>query len=338
MNGRTRQASGLDAVREKLRRAFFPAVPVPFTKDGAIHREAQEAYARHMARQPVTGVAVWAHTGRGLFLSSEEREYIFRSWRAALGRDRMIICGVGARAGADADDDNEFRQKTIGMAEQARSLGADALLVYPPTIYRGTASRTDRDDRIVEYHRAVAELGVPMLAFYLYEAAGGIDYSPGVLRRLFALPQMVGIKMATLDSVMTYQDVALLIRRDHPGIRLITGEDRMLGYTIARGADGALVGLGAACTAPQVRMLRAFAEGRSEDFLRLMLQVDRLAECTFIHPMEGYIERMLYLLVLEGVIPAEAAYDPFGPGITEAERGAIRETFESLRGSFNLDG
>jgi 4-hydroxy-tetrahydrodipicolinate synthase len=91
------------------------------------------------------------------------------------------------------------------MAERAASLGADAILCYPPTWLR---ENPNRDHLILDHHRKVAEVGLPLILFYLYEAAGGIAYSPNVLDELLALPNVVGIKMATLDSVMTYQDVS----------------------------------------------------------------------------------------------------------------------------------
>ena len=45
-------------------------------------------------------------------------------------------------------------------------------------------------------------------------------------------------KMATLDSVMTYQDVSRQLRERHPEKLFITGEDRFLGYSLRRGARG----------------------------------------------------------------------------------------------------
>ena len=66
---------------------------------------------------------------------------------------------------------------------------------------------------------------------------------------------MLGIKVATLDSVMTFQDVARLIRRQAPDKVLITGEDRFLGYSLMCGAEAALIGMGAACTTLQSRAL-----------------------------------------------------------------------------------
>ena len=53
---------------ERLDWGLVPAVPVPFR--GGDGREAQRGYARWMAAQPVAGVAVWAHTGRGPHLSA----------------------------------------------------------------------------------------------------------------------------------------------------------------------------------------------------------------------------------------------------------------------------
>ena len=43
-----------------------------------------------------------------------------------------------------------------------------------------------------------------MIAFYLYEAAGGVAYDDDTLRALLDLPEVIGIKVATLDSVMTF--------------------------------------------------------------------------------------------------------------------------------------
>ena len=57
---------------ERLDGGLIPAVPVPF-RGAEMDSAAQRNYAAWMARQPVAGVAVWAHTGRGPHLSSEAR-------------------------------------------------------------------------------------------------------------------------------------------------------------------------------------------------------------------------------------------------------------------------
>ena len=52
--------------------------------------------------------------------------------------------------------------------------------------------------------------------------------------------------------------------------------------------------------------------------------VDDLAMHTFRPPMEGYIQRMLWCLVHQGVMPAEAAHDPWGPALDPRSSGGRR--------------
>src|SRR5208282_3618408 len=81
--------------QSRIRHGLIPAVPVPFRADARIDAAAQERYAADMARQPVAGVAVWAHTGRGLHISREQRRQVLASWRNALGAARVMVAGVG---------------------------------------------------------------------------------------------------------------------------------------------------------------------------------------------------------------------------------------------------
>ena len=162
-----------------------------------------------------------------------------------------------------------------------------------------------------------------MIAFYLYEAAGGVSYDDAALHAILAFPGVIGIKVATLDSVMTFQRIAAVMR-DHPDKLLITGEDRFLGYSISMGARAALIGMGAALTDLQARLLRAFHAGDNASFLRLSTQFDAFAQTTFVFPMEGYIRRMLWALAADGVIPDDACDDPWGPELPAAERDRVR--------------
>jgi 4-hydroxy-tetrahydrodipicolinate synthase len=141
---------------------------------------------------------------------------------------------------------------------------------------------------------------------------------------------VIGIKMATLDSVMTYQDVARQVLQNHPDKLLITGEDRFLGYSLQRGAKSALLGMAAVCCDLQTELVRAHFEGDSQRFLALSQTVDALAEVLFVKPMEGYIRRILWALVHLSVIPREAANDPWGPQLAASEFEEIGRTIAAL--------
>jgi 4-hydroxy-tetrahydrodipicolinate synthase len=172
-----------------------------------------------------------------------------------------------------------------------------------------------------------------VVLFYLYEAAGGISYSQSVLDELLSMPEVVGIKMATLDSVMTYQDVSRLLAERHSERLLITGEDRFLGYSLMRGARAALIGMGAACSRMQAELIGAHLAGDARRFLDLSKRADMLAETTFVRPMEGYIKRLLWVLARQGVIPPDAANDPWGPELPRSEYEDVGRMLAALQGA-----
>lgn len=283
----------------RLRHGLIPAVPVPF-QGTTIHEAAQRGYARWMAGQPVAGVAIWAHTGRGPHLSGEQRRVVLETWRDAMP-DRLLVAGA----------------RDITMAIEARRGRADAILAFP-----------QRADAVAYHTRLSREL--PVIAFYLYEAAGGVAYDDATLDAILALPAVIGIKVATLDSVMTFQRIATLMRR-HPGKLLISGEDRFLGYSIMLGAEAALVGMGSALPDLQARLLQAAAARDWSSFVALSAVLDRFSQATFTEPMDGYIRRMLWAAAADGALPPDACDDPWGPALEPAERDTVGNAVRDAR-------
>jgi 4-hydroxy-tetrahydrodipicolinate synthase len=310
-----------EELKARLTGGLIPATPVPFDREHRFHERVHEAYVSFMSSQSVAGIAVWAHTGRGLLLDDQTSRRVLQQWRQGIAH-KPLIAGAGPR-----DRQSNPTEATLLMASAAADYGADALLVYPPVWLK---DEEQRDSLIVEHHEHLSRIGLPLILFYLYEAAGGVRYSATVLDELLSLPNVIGIKMATLDSVMTYQDVSRQIQSQHPDKLLITGEDRFLGYSLRRGAHAALIGMGAVCCDLQAELIAAHYAGNSERFLELSDLVDQLAEVLFIDPMEGYIGRILCALSQLGVIPTDAATDPWGLPLTQHEIDNITNVLNSL--------
>ena len=283
----------------RLEWGLVPAVPVPF-RGTVLAEDVQRGFASWMAGQQVAGVAVWAHTGRGPHLSEAQRATVLETWRAALP-ESVIVAGVNS----------------VAMARAAKRGGADAVLAFP------------RPDDPVGYHAALAQ-ELPVIAFYLYEAAGGVAYDNATLHAILKTPGVVGIKVATLDSVWTFQRLSGLVRQ-YPDRLLITGEDRFLGYSLTMGARAALIGMGAALTDLQAGLLEAFRSEALPRFVRLSGILDQFAVATFGPPVEGYVRRMLWALAADGVIPDDACDDPWGPALDPTEREAVRQAVRDAR-------
>lgn len=305
---------------------LFPAVPTLFNKKtGSIDIQANKDFAMYLRETPIDGVAVWVHTGRGLFLSREERHFILKLWREALP-EKTIIAGVGSNKKLGHDDIKAYIEECLMMAEEAKSGGADCLLAFPPVPLK---KLSEDDDLIVRYHRELEQIGLPVILFYLYEEAGGLSYSYETLEKLLSMDHVVGIKLATLYSVIKMQDISRFVLERFPDKALITGEDRMFGYSLTRGSRSALIGLGSVLPQLQKELIESYLK-KDPAFVSLMEKVDLLAEALFVDPMEGYIERVEEALAMMNIIPEDCVFDPYGPGISDTDKERIRKTLEQL--------
>jgi 4-hydroxy-tetrahydrodipicolinate synthase len=310
---------------EQLRGTLLPAVVTPMDSEGVLAYDALSAYASALTAESIGGVAVWAHTGRGLYLSAADRTRVLQTWRQAT--DVPIVAGVGVPRSESAHTLQEAADATVAMALQAAAGRADAVMVYPQA---ALAALPDGHAEAVALHERVAkESGLPLVGFYLHGEAGGYPYPPELIRDLLSLDTMLGVKTATLDRAIGCQDAIWAGRGS--GKLLITGEDRMYGPSFMWGADTALVGIAAAQVELSAAVLRAWTAGEHSDFVAASERLDRFAAATFYAPIEGYVQRMLWAAEWEGLLPEEAAYDPFGPTLPAGERDVVIRCLEDLK-------
>src|ERR1044071_8747127 len=102
-----------ESLRARPDGGLVPAVPVTLDGAGRLHAAAHDSYLRHMSGQPLAGVAVWAHTGRGLMLGHGTAAALLRDWRAPLP-GKVIVAGAGAPSGASPA---EATRLSVEMAE-----------------------------------------------------------------------------------------------------------------------------------------------------------------------------------------------------------------------------
>ncbi|SEG97219.1 4-hydroxy-tetrahydrodipicolinate synthase [Nonomuraea solani] len=277
-------------LRDRLRGALVAAAATPMTRSGEVDLDVAEAYYRRLTASGADALAVLAHTGRGPFLPPDVRAgLITRARRTGV----PVIAGIGPA------------EPTVN-ARVAAELGADGVLVFPSP-----------GDRLALHEEVWAAAGLPMIAFDLYTD----PCPPAVLRDILRHPGVAGLKTALLSDAMGCQETIALTRASD---RLaITGEDRMFGPSLLWGAQAALVGIAAASVETTAAVLRAFEDDDLRGFEKASARLDRLAAATFTAPMEGYVQRMVWLAAAEGLIPEPHAFDPYGPALPDGERARV---------------
>ncbi|MFF0312588.1 dihydrodipicolinate synthase family protein [Streptosporangium sp. NPDC004379] len=301
-------------LRDRLRGALIAAAATPMTASGEVDLDVVSRYLTGLVADGASALAVLAHTGRGPYLTPEVRA-------AVIGR--AVTLGVPVLVGVGGSDDPAGPADTTGpagpsvAAEQARvaaELGAAGVLVFP--------SAHDR----VALHDAVWRAGrLPMIAFDLYTMPCPED----TIRELLAHPGVAGLKTALLADAVGCQRTIALTRE--AGRLAVTGEDRMFGPSLLWGAQAALVGVAAASVGVTADVLRAHRGSGLRAFEEASGRLDRLAEVTFAEPVEGYVQRMLWLAAAEGRVPESHAVDPYGPPLPAGERAAVLGAAGRLR-------
>lgn len=292
---------------------LIPATVLPMHADGSIDEPALRSYIGWVVEQGPVALAINVDTGEGPHLTHDEKIRILRVVREVT--DIPIVAGL---AGPSTD-------AAVRQARDFQAAGADALLVFPIPAYLSSPL----DPAIpVEYHKAIAEVGLPLILFQLQPALAGVNYENDVLEAMAMVDGVVGIKEASFDA-RRFVDTARLLEQLPKRISLITGNDNFILESFLLGATGALIGFGAVMTREQVDMIRAWQEGRSEDALALGRRVQRLADAVFAAPVGDYRVRLKECLRILGVLENAHVRRPLLP-LDDDERTFLASVLDEV--------
>ena len=269
-------------------RGIIPACIVTFDADGHFDEAAYRRYLQWLLPQGPVALAINADTGEGPHLWPDERERVLRVAVDEAG-DTPIIAGLSA----------SFTAQAIEEAKRAEGAGASGLLVFPIPAYQGTPL----DPAIpVAYHEAVARgCGLPLIAFQLQPALGGVIFSEETLQRIAAIESVVALKEASFDARLYLATRRMIERLDRP-IDLLTGDDNFIYESFVMGAEGALIGFGTLATDLQVEMFQLTRQGRWDEARVIWERILPLEEAVYGQPVRDYRARTKVALAHLGVI------------------------------------
>ncbi len=280
-------------------RGIVPACVITLDADGRFDEAAYRRYLQWLLPQGPVALAVNADTGEGPHLWPDERERVLRVAVEEAG-DIPIVAGLSA----------SFTAQAVEEAKRAEQAGAAGLLVFPIPAYQGTPL----DPALpVAYHEAIASgCGLPLVAFQLQPALGGVIFSEETLRRIAAIDSVVAMKEASFDARLYLATRRMVERLDRP-IDLLTGNDNFIFESFLMGAEGALIGFGTLATNLQVEMYQLTCQARWEEARAIWERILPLEEAVYAQPVRDYRARTKVALKQLGVIESIVMRPPLLP-------------------------
>ncbi len=290
-------------------RGIIPACVVTFDADGRFDEAAYRRYLQWLLPQGPVAVAINADTGEGPHLWPDERDRVLRVAVEEAG-DIPVVAGLSAT----------FTAQAVDEARRAEQAGARALLVFPIPAYQGVPL----DPALpVAYHEAVARgCGLPLIAFQLQPALGGVIFAEETLRRIAAIDSVVALKEASFDARL-YLATRRMIERLARSIDLLTGDDNFIFESFVMGAEGALIGFGTLATDLQVEMYRLTRQGRWAEARAIWERILPLEEAVYAQPVRDYRARTKVALRELGVVDTTFVRPPLMP-VADESAASIR--------------
>jgi 4-hydroxy-tetrahydrodipicolinate synthase len=289
---------------------IIPAIVTPMKKDGSLDEKALKKYLEWLVSQGPVALAVNTDAGEGPHLLPDEKKRVLKITVGEMAGELPVICGL---AGANSS-------AAMAFGRDAKKLGAAGWLVFPIPAFRGAKGK---DPVVLQYHRKVASLGLPMVLFQLQADLGGIEYPPELIAELVKIPESAAIKEATFDA-FKYQQTVTMLKGLPKRVAILTGNDNFILESFQLGGDGALIGFGAVALAEQVEMVRAFKSGNLARALSLYERINPLAQMAFAQPVRNYRARLKEILRLQGVLPNAFVREPLLP-LDSTEKKRVKD-------------
>ena len=203
-------------------------------------------------------------TGEASLLTFDERVKLMETAvKTAAGR-KPVIAGTGCAS----------TKETIALTNKAVDLGIETCLVVCPFYNKPT------QEGLYRHFKALAEATKADIMLYNIPIFVGVNLEAETVRRLAALPNIVGVKDEAGINPTQVTDFFLATQDVDPDFAIYNGDDVMLLPTIVQGAMG-LVSGGAHIFGHEIRAIfKAFAEGDNQRAKELFVPIYRFCKST----------------------------------------------------------
>jgi len=296
---------------EKTLKGVFPALVTPFDRQGKVNEEMLRKVVEYQLQAGVQGFYVCGGTGEGLLLTAQERKMILETTIDQVKGRGAVIVHIGAF----------HTDETEELARHAQEAGADAISCLPPTFFY----KPDVDGLFQYYERIAGVSDLPLLLYNIPHRTG-VNITPAIMKRLMQIPNVAGLKHATLDIFQLRN----LIELGEGKLIVFEGEDPVFLPALLYGADG-----GIGCTynvMPQLfaRVYDLFLKKEYDEAAKIQFKINRIINVLLQFDVLAATKETVTMMGMDvgpGRTPQRA--------MTDEEKARLREGLEK-EGFFDL--
>jgi 4-hydroxy-tetrahydrodipicolinate synthase len=275
----------------------IPACLLPFHPDLSIDEPSLRSHLRDLAAiDGVTAIAINAHASEVSSCTLDEQRQVFSIAMDEVGDRMPLVHGVYAEGSFEA----------AHIARMAESLGASALLVFPPSCF--TLGHTPA--MVISHFRHIADASsLPLIAFE-YPIATQQGYSLDTMLALIdAVPSVRAIKDWSGEGQAHERHVRAL-QSPERNVAVLSAHSAWLLSSLVLGCKGIVSGAGSVIADLQARMFDAVGRDDMVTARQVAERIHPLTEVFYTDPWVDMHNRMKEALVLLGKLPCAAVRPP----------------------------
>jgi len=287
-------------------RGIFPPIPTVFTSSGDVDAARTASNVSRWMATGLSGVLALGSNGEATSLDEGESDRVLAAVRDAVPRTRLLIAGTG----------RESTRATIDACRRAGALGADLVLVRPPSYFKNQMT----NEALIAHFRHVADASpVPILLYNL--PATGVTLTLPVVSAMAQHPNVAGMKETSPELERLGQFTAI-----GGGFQVLSGWAHVIYPAISIGAAGGILAVANVLPDECVTLFRLASEGRHAEALTLQRTITPLARLvSSVHGIPG-LKHALDLIGYAGGEPRS----PLRP-IADGPRHEIAQALEAFR-------
>lgn len=287
-------------------KGVIPAIVTPFNSDGELDKDGLKRLTRFLLNNGVHGIMTTGGNGEFPHLLREEKRMVTETVVKEVKGAVPVIAGTAACS----------TRETLLLSEDAKEVGANAVILTPPYFYKLP------DESILRHFETLSNyLEIPII-IYNNPLYTGNNLGPDLIDKIADFKGVIGLKQSNSDLGQLVETV----RRSGEKISICTGIDSQFYPSLCAGAKG--IFSTAACVIPKqmVQIFDLTENGKRDEAFRLHMRIQELNRLLEYDP--GYVAPCKEALSMLG-LPGGPVREPL-PVLSPTEGEALKQALGDL--------